>query len=199
MTSWAAAALLLAAAPWSAVGPATAGEGQNLVVAGAGWPGIEVGYERGVTPRFDLGGRVSYNYGYEGLFTRLDGVRLQGVFRFLLAAGEKVSLGLTLMPGLLAYVPGPVLFGVTAPVMLTLGVPIDRGVTLSFAAELPLWYRFGPGGGLIVPLLLGFGVEVRVAPNVSIWVRGRGGPTFFSYTARPSPTLDAKLGVAFRF
>lgn len=197
---WAAAALLLAATgAWSAVSPTTAGEGANLVVAGAGWPGIELGYERGLTPRFDLGARVSYHYGYEGLFTRLDGMRLQGVFRFLLAAGEKVSLGLTLSPGLLLYVPGPLLVGLTAPVMLTFGVPIDRGVTLSLSAELPFWYRFGPGGGLIVPLLLGFGVEVQVASNVSIWVRGRGGPTFFSYAARPSPTLDAKLGVAFRF
>lgn len=191
--------MVVAADPWSSIGPATAGEGKNLVVAAVGWPGIEVGYERGVTPRVDLGVRVSYHYGYEGLFTRLDGGRVQGVFRFLLAEGNKLSLGLTVAPGVLFYVPANVLVGFTVPALLALGVAIDRAVVLSIHAELPLWYRFGAGGGLVVPLLLGVGVEVQVAPNMSIFVRGRGGPTFFSYGARPVPTLDARVGVAFRF
>lgn len=194
------AAVVLAAAAWSAVSPQTAGRGSNLVVAGIGWPGVEVGYERGISERFDLGVRASYNYGYEGLLTPLDGFRFQGVIRFLLAQGEKVSLGLTMAPGALVYFPrGGTVTGLVLPLLATLGVDIDRGVTLSFSAELPIWMRFGPGGGLIVPFLLGFGVETRLSPLISIWVRGRGGPTFFSYGSRPVTTLDAKAGIGVHF
>ncbi len=194
------AAVAGSTAQWSAISPQTAGKGSNLVVAGVGWPGVEVGYERGLSDRFDLGARVSYNYGYEALLTRLDGFRFQAVLRFLLAQGERVSLGLTMAPGALVYFPrGGTVTGLTLPVLATLGVDIDRGVTLSFCAELPIWVRFGAGGGLIVPFLLGFGVETRLSPVVSIWVRGRGGPTFFSYGSRPVTTIDAKAGIGLHF
>ena len=184
---------------WTTSAARTAGAGANLIEAGAGWPGAHVSYSRGLGARFDLGARASLNYGYEGFLQTLTGVKLQALLRLCFADNGTVSVALTVQPGVMLYFPRSIVVGFTLPVGLIMGVAVSRSFELGFGLELPLWTRLGFGMGLIIPLLLGVGLEYRVTPSVSVWLRARGGPTFFSYGGDPAPTLDAKAGVGVRF
>lgn len=184
---------------WSASAARAVGAGASLLEAGAGWPGAHVGYSRGLGPRVELGVRASLNYGYEGFLQPLTGARLQALFKFCFADNGTVSLAVTAQPGLLLYFPRGVVPGITVPVGLTLGVALSPALELAFSLELALWLRFGFGAGLNMPLLLGGGLEYRITGAVSVWLRARAGPTFFSYSSPPVPTLDAKAGVGVRF
>ncbi len=184
---------------WTATGARTAGAGANLLEAGAGWPGAHLSYSRGLGPSFELGARASLQYGYEGFLRTLTGVKVQALLRLCFADNGTVSLALTLQPGVMIYLAYSAVVAVTLPVGLVLGVAVSRSVALGFGLELPLWSRLGFGSGLFIPLVLGAGVEYRITPAVSVWLRARGGPTFFSYASPPEPTLDAKAGVGVRF
>lgn len=183
----------------SVVTACTAGLGANVFGAGAGWPGVHLSYQRGVAQGLDLGTRVSVNYGYEGLLAPLTGVRLQLLLKLLLAENGRVNVGLTLEPGVLLYFPAGALVAFTVPLALTLGMGLGPDFNLAFAVELAAWLRPGPGGGSFLPLLGGAGLEYFVTAAVVVWLRARAGPTFFSYGGAPAATLDAKVGVGWRF
>ncbi|MCU0700870.1 MAG: hypothetical protein MUC96_30550 [Myxococcaceae bacterium] len=186
---------------WSVVGGRTVGANGNVIEAGLGWPGLSVGYSRGVLDSLDLGVRLSFNYGLEGLVTRvLPGAKVQGVLKFRLLDKNALSLALTFEPGPLFAVDrfgnGTVAFSL--PVGLKMGLAVSSALTLGFTFEMPLWIQFGAGGGANLPLLPGLGLEYFIKSELLVFFRTRMGPTL-----RPGGffelTFDAQLGVGYRF
>jgi hypothetical protein len=186
---------------WSIVGARTAGLGGNVIEVGLGWPGLTASYARGVLGTLDLGVRVSFNYGFEGLVTRvLPGAKLQGVVRVRFFDADRVSFGLHFEPGPLFAVDrfGNGIAGFSIPVSARLGVSVSSAITLGFTFDVPLWVQFGGGGGLNVPLLPGLGLEYFIKSELSAFFKTRMGPTI-----RPGGLIelafDAHLGVGYRF
>ncbi len=186
---------------WSAVGARTVGEGGNALEAGLGWPGLSVGYARGVSSRVELGGRLGLNWSLQGLVTRpLAGLTVQGLLRVKLVDGDVASFAITFEPGPLFAVErsGNGLVGLSLPVGVQLGVAVSSALGLGLTFDAPLWLQFGAGGGLNVPLLPGLGVEYFITSALPVFFRVRMGPT-----VRPAGTVelafDARLGVAWRF
>jgi hypothetical protein len=87
----------------------TVGAGANVVRGQVGWSGIGADYSHGVDSTFDVGGRLGFNYGNEGINTGGNtlGLTVQVLLRkqFFEVAGFKVAL--TFNPGFLMYSPAP--------------------------------------------------------------------------------------------
>src|SRR5690349_8768183 len=76
------------------------GNGNTAVFTQGGWPGISAGMLRGVTDQTDLGGKVAFNYGVEGIVTAVNlGFKAQGVLHVSLLNQGPVSLGFHFEPG----------------------------------------------------------------------------------------------------
>lgn len=186
---------------WSVVGPRTVGTGANAIEAGAGFPGLSVSYLRGITPTFDLGARVAFTYGLEGLITRvLPGAKLQGLVKWRLVDVNALSVGLTFEPGPLFAVDrfGNGVVGFALPLGVRLGVAVSSAITLGFSFDVPLWIQFGPFAGLNVPFLPGLGLEYFIKSELVAFFRARMGPTIRPFGLLEL-TLDAALGVGYRF
>lgn len=186
---------------WSIVGGRTAGAGANVVEGGLGWPGLYASFSRGVLGNLDLGVRVSFNYGFEGLVTRvLPGAKLQGLVKFRLMDSGPVSFGLTFEPGPLFAVDrfGNGVVGFAIPLGAKLGVSVSSAITLGFSFDVPFWVQFGGGGGANVPLLPGLGLEYFLKSELAAFFKTRMGPTI-----RPGGLIelsfDAYLGIGYRF
>ena len=52
---------------WTVLGGDTVGSNNNVFVGQMGWPGLTVGVLHGTSPKLDIGGKFSFNYGQEGL------------------------------------------------------------------------------------------------------------------------------------
>ncbi|MCA2978778.1 MAG: hypothetical protein INH41_31195 [Myxococcaceae bacterium] len=185
---------------WSVVGGRTLGAGGNAVEASLGWPGLSVGYRRGVLGPLDVGARLTFDYALEGLPTQVAPVgKVQGLLRLRLLDAGAVSLGLTFEPGALFTVDrfGNGVPAVVLPLGLKLGYAVSSALSLGASFDAPLWVQLGAGGGLNVPLLPGLGVEYFLRSELVAFFRARMGPTL-----RPSGgvelALDAQLGVAYR-
>ncbi len=134
---------------WSVVGALTAGPGGNVVEGGLGWPGLSASYSRGLAPNFDLGVRISLNYGLEGLVTRvLPGAKLQGVVKFRAVESGPLSVAFIFEPGPLFAVDqlGNSLIGFAVPVGFRMGIAVSSAITLGLSVDVPLWVQFGGGG-----------------------------------------------------
>ena len=65
-----------------------------------GWPGISLGLLHGATPRLDLGGKFTFNYGQEGMVEIVEpGIKLQAWVRLMLARTPQATLALVFQPG----------------------------------------------------------------------------------------------------
>lgn len=186
---------------WSVVGALTAGPGGNVVEGGLGWPGLSAGYSRGLAPNFDLGVRISLNYGLEGLVTRvLPGAKLQGVVKFRAVESGPLSVAFIFEPGPLFAVDqlGNSLIGFAVPVGFRMGIAVSSAITLGLSVDVPLWVQFGGGGGVNVPILAGLGLEYFIKSELLAFFKTRMGPTIL-----PGGSLalafDAHLGVGYRF
>lgn len=186
---------------WSVVGALTAGEGGNVIEGGLGWPGLSGSFSHGVAKHFDLGVRISFNYGLEGLVTRvLPGAKLQGLVKFRVFEANALSFGITFEPGPLFAVDrfGNGLIGFALPLGFKFGVAVSSAITLGFSFDVPLWVQFGGGGGVNVPLLPGLGLEYFIKSELLVFFKTRMGPT-----VRPTGLLelafDAHLGIGYRF
>src|SRR5574338_229603 len=51
---------------WSVVTARTLGVNANALSGGVGFPGVHAQFMHGMLQQLDLGGRVSFNYGFEG-------------------------------------------------------------------------------------------------------------------------------------
>jgi hypothetical protein len=184
---------------WSVVGPRTIEPSANAFEFSAGWPAISVGFVHGVLPGFNLGARVSFAYGVEGLIRQVaPGFKLQATLKARFVDSERISFGLTFEPGPLFHAPygGSTLIGFSLPIGLRLGIAASSAFCVALLFEVPLWIQFGPAGGVNVPLLSGLGLEYFVTSKLGIFVRTRIGPTVEPY--RTELTFDGTIGVGLK-
>jgi hypothetical protein len=188
---------------WSTLSGKTIGAGQTAILAQLGWPGFSATLLHGVAPAMDLGGRLTFNYGEEGIVTQVvPGIRLQGVARLTFFDNGKLNFGMQFEPGPVVYFTSfQTTAGLVLPVGLRLGIPLSEAFLLSFGVEAPVFRIFGSSGGWIFPVLFGAGLEYFVAPNLAATLNARAGPSVDTRGFRPvsNLALEALFGVAYRF
>jgi hypothetical protein len=186
---------------WSVLSGKTVGTGTNVFHGEIGWPGLSGTLLHGVNSNFDLGGKFTFNYGFEGATSDINpGFKLQGALHFQVAQVQKVSLGLHFEPGLLLYREGGATFGITLPVSFVAGIQASSNLMINVGLDVPLAITFGDGSTAFVPILFGGGMEyfldsrtaltfnMRLGPGIV--TRGGGGTVF---------VLESLFGVAYRF
>ena len=192
---------------WSVVGGRTVGERRGAFEFGVGFPAVSVGYLRGVAPRFDVGGRVSFVYAQEGMVRSIvPGLKLQGLLKLQLINSGALSVAATFEPGpffnVFAY--GLYLYGSTTvwgfalPLGVRVGVAASSALTLGITFDVPIWVQFGSLGGVNVPVLPGVGVEYFVKSDLLLFAKVRMGPTIRPYPFTAEFTLDASIGLGLR-
>jgi len=187
---------------WSVLSGQTMGQGGTALVGQVGWPGVSLGLLHGAAQRFDIGGKLTFNYGREGIITSVvPGLKLQAWVRLMLLQTSRVNLGLT-------FAPGPFFYfyerftdvGLSLPIALTVGIPVGSALMLNVGLDIPFYVIFGTGGGVVVPVLLGGGLEYFVDRNLAVNFNVRMGPSVGSYIGgRARFTLEALLGIAYKF
>ena len=174
-----------------------------------GWPGLSLGLLHGGTDRFDIGGKVGFNYGREGIVTRVvPGLKLQAWLRLMLIQASKVNVGLSFAPGPFFYFyKGYTDVGLVLPLALTIGIPVGSALMLNVGLDAPFYVTFGNNGGPVVPLLVGGGAEYFIDRSLAVTFNVRMGPTLGAYASsrellvdrsRSAFTLEALIGVAYR-
>ncbi len=186
---------------WSVVGPKTLAPGGNVLEASAGYPSISAGYLRGIASGINVGGRVSFVYGVEGMFREsAPGFKLQAAGKFRLLDSGRISMGITFEPGLLYYASflQGTRVGLTFPVGFRLGIAASSAIAIAVLVDLPMWVEFGTFGGFNLPILTGGAVEYFITSSLAAFVRARIGPTI--RTDRPAEvTFEASVGIGYRF
>ncbi len=186
---------------WSVVGARTIAPGANLVTGELGYPAISASYVRGVVPGLNLGARVGFIYGLEGLLTdTVPGLKAQALLKFRFYDSGRLSLGVTFEPGFFvgdSYLQGT-RGGINLPVGFRLGIAASSALAIGIQVELPMWFEFGAFGGFNLPILSGGGVEYFLTSSFAVYAKARIGPTI--RTGRPTQVaFDAGAGVAYRF
>lgn len=180
---------VLGAAPASAAVPSvlagnTIGSGNDVVHVQMGWPGLSATLLHGLSDVADLGGRFTFNYGYEGITEIVPGFKIQGVLRLELVDTPRYNLGFTFDPGLMLYFdngfPDDIMFGFTLPVALTFGLPINDKVMLNFGMNVPFFFAVN-FEQFVVPILFGGGVEYQIDDKMAFTFNTRFGPAIFAY------------------
>ncbi len=203
---------------WSVVGGRTVGNNDNVVEGGFGFPGLHVSLLHGITPKVDIGGRLSFNYGLEGLVnTVVPGLKFQGLVHFNLLDSGMVSLKLAFEPGPLFHFYGAgrtyygpwvvvsdgyTTAGLALPVRLNLGIAASSALNVGLVFELPMWIAFATpynSASFQLPILMGAGVEYFVKQNALVYFELRMGPTIFTNSSTAQFTLVANIGGAYRF
>jgi hypothetical protein len=185
---------------WSLYSGYTVGGGNTALAAQLGWPGISASVLHGATPKFDLGGRVAFNYGFEGIVTDvLPGLKFQGLARISLLDSQQLGLALEFSPGPFFYF-GRVstLVGLGLPVGLSAGIPVGSAIMLNAGMDVPMFIRFGAGGYFTIPLLFGGGVEYFIDRNLAASFNLKMGPAINTRVGRADFAFHALLGVAYR-
>lgn len=186
---------------WSVLGAQTQGKGHTALVGQLGWPGASLGVLHGVDERADLGGLFTFNYGEEGIVTRVrSGLKLQAWARLMLLQSPRVHLGLSFAPGPFIYFDPTYgdTVGLTLPLKLAVGLPVSSAVMLNLGLDMPFYTTFGPSGGPVLPVLVGGGLEYFFDRSLAATFNVRMGPTLFLYPGASRFTLDALFGVAWR-
>lgn len=185
---------------WSAIGGKTLPPGANALTAEVGFPQISAAYLRGLVPGINLGGRVGFIYGVEGLFREGGpGLKVQGVMKVRFIDSGQFSLALSFEPGFFvlgSYLQGS-RTGLSLPIGFRLGIAASSAIAIGVHVDFPMWIEFGQFGGFNLPILTGGGVEYFITSELAAFVRARIGPTI--RTLRPAEvTFDAAIGVSYR-
>src|SRR5262249_388745 len=139
---------------WSAQAGQTIGSGGGLFWAQFGWPGISADLAYGGGPTLDLGGRFTFNYGEEGISdTPGLGLKFQFPLRAQVLHKPKFDLALRFDPGLLLYFPNSTtVVGMTFPIGLEAGFPINPKLRLAGTFDLPFWVTFNNPARFFAPI-----------------------------------------------
>lgn len=190
---------------WSALAATPVGANQNVLVGQLGWPGFSLGVLHGASPRLDLGGKFSLNYGQEGIVEIVEpGLKLQAWVRLMLAQTSQFSMALTFQPGPLFYFHEESTdVGLALPVALVAGIPVSSALMLNVGLDVPFHVYFGTGGGPVFPILVGGGIEYFLSHQLAASFNVRMGPSIFPDSGRRGGseaffTLEALIGVAWR-
>jgi hypothetical protein len=173
----------------------TLGTGNNVIAPEIGWPGIDVTFAHGMSPGFDLGGKFTFNYGYEFAVGVYPAINAQAVLRFHLLTQGIFALALETEPGIgVGFVPFN--FLIYLPVALQMSVHPLPSLSVLFGAE----FRPSIGIGQVVSfgmpiLLLNPGLEYAVGNRVALTLRTGFGPSigaggvFFTFRALMGATI----------
>ncbi|MBK7861988.1 MAG: hypothetical protein IPJ65_25895 [Archangiaceae bacterium] len=187
---------------WSVVTARTVGAGANSLQGGVGFPGVQATFLHGITHVFDLGGRISVNYGREGMVRSLmPGMKLQAVGRYKFFDNGKVNIGASFMPGLMFYFPngGSTLAGMALPLALNVGIVASSALNVGIVFDMPMWVQFGRTASLVVPILMGGGAEYFLSSTVAVWFDMRMGPAIWTDGTPAAFAFESRVGVGWRF
>jgi hypothetical protein len=186
---------------WSSVGPKTIEPEASTIEMGVGWPGISVSYLHGVVPGLNLGLKVGFNYGVEGLFSVVQaGAKAQVQLKWRVVDAERFSLGLTFEPGAFFHSSSTAetLVAVALPLGLRVGFAATSALQIAALIDVPLWIQTAPNSAVNVPVLTGLGFEYFLTSNLLVFVKVQLGPTVRSGRAAEFSAL-ASLGAAVKF
>jgi len=190
---------------WTMLGAQTSGDGANVVAVDAGFPGLSVTYLHGVTSIEDIGFRLAFNYGYEGLVTAIHpGLRGEAVARLRLLDTGHVSIGLKGGVGVFAYFTSAYTApGITLPLGLVVGIPVGNAFSVATGVDVPLFLTFGPTGGLTAPVLFVAGLERWLGKGWLANLRVRMGPAVnitgpFVPVGSAQLAFELAVGMAFK-
>jgi hypothetical protein len=189
---------------WSVLAADTLGRGNTAFSGQIGWPGITLGLLHGGSERFDIGGKFSFNWGREGWVRYTDsGIKLQAWMRLLLAQTSNVSLALTFQPGPFFYFEergrSDTDVGLALPLGFVVGIPAGSAVLVNLGLDLPFHVYFGDRIGPVFPILVGGGLEYFVDRRLAATFNVRLGPSLIPDFEASEFTLEALVGVAYRF
>ena len=177
------------------------GNDNTTVFIQGGWPGITAGMLRGVTDQTDLGGKVAFNYGVEGIVTAVNlGFKAQGMLHVSLLNQGPFSLGFHFEPGVMTYfIQANTMAAVTLPIRMAAGFAFNSSLVGHFSTELPLYLTFGAGGGAVLPLLFGAGVEYFMGRSFGLLFLTKLGPSFdLRENGQTELAFEALVGVVYR-
>jgi hypothetical protein len=187
---------------WSVYSGRTVGRGQSVIAGQVGWPGLSALVLRGTASNVDVGAKLSFNYGVEGVVTQIaPGLKFQGLMRFALLERGRAALGFAFAPGVLFYFPGPTsTVGITLPLQLTLGITASSALQAHVVMEMPLYVTFGSFGGVVVPMLFGGGVEYFLDRSLALSFITKMGPSVDTrlFASRASLAFEALVGLQYR-
>jgi hypothetical protein len=163
---------------WSATAGRTAGNGNAVLQAEAGWPGIGFTWLKGVNERTDLGLHVGFNYGFEGTANNVVGFNIAVPYRHTLGAMGDTTFAFQAQPGLSFYGNNGVLVGVGGPIGVVAGFKVSPRVTLDVGADVPVLVSFSNPAGFLFGPQFGGGGEYLIDRNLAVTARIRVGPEF---------------------
>ncbi|HVE85533.1 MAG TPA: hypothetical protein VND93_21920 [Myxococcales bacterium] len=181
------------------------GSGTQAVYGTVGYPGITIGYLRGLSDTLDAGGRFSLNYGGEGVpQATAFGIKLAGDFKLKLDIGLPYPLVLRALPGINLYFPtGFTIFNIALPVGLDVGIPVAPNVLVNAGVQVPWAIGFWSLGftSMQIPFLFGGGVELKTDSRLSLHAQVHLGPyvgIVFGGLSQTFVAFDTLLGVTYR-
>ncbi len=175
-----------------------------------GFPGINLGYLRGMSDSLDVGGRFTFNYGGEGLPNAPAlGLKLAGDVKYKLAIDLPYgTITARLLPGIALYFPqGFTILFLQVPAEVGLGFQVTPNALANVSFQLPLAFGFWSGLGGVsfasmqLPFLFGGGVELKIDRALSVTGQLHLGPyvgIFFGGINQTNFALDAQIGVTYR-
>jgi hypothetical protein len=188
-------------ADWSPITGETVGEGNNVIHVQAGFPGISGGFLHGMAEKFDLGARLTFNYGLEGTFAIVPGLKPAAILKIGLMEQEKFNMALRFEPGLNMYFSGfGVLFGIAIPVALDMGIRINEQVAIPLFVEMPMGLNLTPIVTFGLPIRFGGGVEYKFKDDMALTFAMRFGPYIGigGFGAGVGFSFDSLIGIAFK-
>ncbi len=163
---------------WTATAGRTVGNGNAVLHAEAGWPGIGLTYLKGLDERSDIGFHLGLNYGFEGTTNRVSGINLAVPYRHTLASSGDTSLAFRMDPGISIYGNNGVLFGIGGPLGIVAGLRVSDPLTLDVGADIPILLSFSNPTGFLFGPEFGAGAEYLIDRNLAVTARFRIGPQF---------------------
>lgn len=165
-------------AGWSATAGRTVGNGNSVLQAEVGWPGIGFTYLHGANETTDVGFHVGFNYGFEGTTNSVTGVNLAVPFRHVLAMFGDTAVTFRADPGLSIYGNRGALVGVGGPLGVVAGFRMSPRLTLDVGADVPVLISFSNPAGFVFGPQFGGGGEYLIENNLAVTARVRVGPEF---------------------
>ena len=163
---------------WSATAGRTVGEGNSVLQAEAGWPGIGFTYLKGANATTDIGFHVGLNYGFEGTTNSVVGLNLAVPYRHVLGVMGDTTFTFRTDPGLTVYGNHGALVGVGGPIGVVAGFHVSPRLTLDVGADVPVLVSFSNPAGFLFGPEAGGGGEYLLDDNLAVTARFRVGPEF---------------------
>ena len=186
---------------WTVDSGETVGAGANVLRGQVGFPGFAGDFIHGIDPTLDIGGRLWLNYAIEGnTNASAFEFKIQLTLRKQFMDNGKLKLAGTFDPGFLLFSSGGTVTGITFPVGVQLGIPIDNKVTINASFDIPMYVLFNAATNFHLPLLFGGGVEYLIEPNLALTFKLKLGPDIgFGTFSGSNFALYALFGVAYKF